>query len=80
MRFLFILFVFISISSSAQWKTYVIGAKGDTLNRVDLNGKKQGPWSVHVDELRGERGFEEEGYYDNDPENRYLEKIFTRRA
>ena len=66
MRFLFILSIFISINSSAQWKSYIIGARGDTLNRVDLKGKKQGPWSLHVDELRGERGYEEEGYYDND--------------
>jgi hypothetical protein len=49
-----------------QWKDYTIGAKGDTLNRVDMKGKKQGPWAIHVDELRGERGYEEEGYYEND--------------
>jgi hypothetical protein len=66
MRLIVLLFVFISINGFGQWKSYVIGVKGDTLNRVDMKGKKQGPWSVHVDELRGERGYEEEGYYDND--------------
>jgi len=66
MRLIVLLFLFISINGFGQWKDYKIGAKGDTLNRVDIKGKKQGPWSVHVDELRGERGYEEEGYYDND--------------
>lgn len=51
---------------SQKWKSFIIGVKGDTLNRVDMKGKKQGPWVVHVDELRGERGYEEEGYFIND--------------
>ena len=66
MRFIFILALFISCSASAQWKSFIISPRGDTLNRVDLAGKKQGPWSIHVDELRGERGYEEEGYFEND--------------
>ncbi|MEI2738439.1 MAG: hypothetical protein V9F01_06615 [Chitinophagaceae bacterium] len=66
MRLIVVLFLFISISGSAQWKSFTISVKGDTLNRVDMNGKKQGPWAIHVDELRGERGYEEEGYYEND--------------
>ena len=56
----------VSLNSFAQWKDYTISVKGDTLNRVDLKGKKQGPWSIHVDDLRGERGYEEEGYFEND--------------
>lgn len=66
MRFLIILFLLISVTSSAQWKSYTIGVRGDTLNRVDMKGKKQGPWVVRVEDLRGERGYEEEGYYEND--------------
>ena len=66
MRFLFCLLMLISVNSFAQWKDYVIGVRGDTLNRVDLKGKKQGPWSIHVDDLRGERGYEEEGFFEND--------------
>lgn len=66
MRFIVILFLLISTSGIGQWKNFVISPKGDTLNRVDMKGKKQGPWSVHVPELRGERGYEEEGYYEND--------------
>ena len=66
MRLIVALFLFISISGSGQWKSYILSAKGDTLNRVDIKGKKQGPWAIHVDDLRGERGYEEEGYFEND--------------
>ena len=66
MRFILLFFLLISISGFGQWKDYVIGVRGDTLNRVDMKGKKQGPWTIHVDELRGERGYEEEGYFLND--------------
>ena len=66
MRLLFGLVLFISIGANAQWKSYILNKNGDTLNRVDQNGRKQGPWSIHVDDLRGERGYEEEGYFEND--------------
>jgi hypothetical protein len=66
MRLILLLALFISSQASAQWKTFVIGPRGDTLNRVDLKGQKQGPWTIHVDDLRGERGYEEEGYFEND--------------
>ncbi|MFM7645492.1 MAG: hypothetical protein ACKO41_02145 [Sphingomonadales bacterium] len=54
------------VSLFAQWKDYLLTRKGDTLNRVDLTGKKQGPWVLSVPELRGERGYEEEGYFTDD--------------
>ncbi len=66
MRYLFILALLISVAGQAQWKSYVIGAKRDTLNRVDLKGMKQGPWVVKVAPLRGEDGYDEEGIYIND--------------
>ena len=66
MRYLFALLAFVSMSAQAQWKNYIIGTKGDTLNRVDMKGLKQGPWVIHVDDLRGERGYEEEGFFEND--------------
>lgn len=66
MRFIFCLVLLISLNSFGQWKDYIIGARGDTLNRVDMKGKKQGPWVIHVDDLRGEKGYEEEGYFEND--------------
>lgn len=66
MRYLFILSLLISINGFAQWKSYILGVKGDTLNRVDLNNKKQGPWVSKIESVRGERGYEEEGnYYNN---------------
>src|SRR5437764_5708705 len=66
MRYLIIIALFITTKGYSQWKDYIIGAKGDTLNRLDKNGLKQGRWVVHVDDLRGERGYEEEGVFIND--------------
>ena len=66
MRYLILPLLIISLSASAQLKSYIISVKGDTLNRVDAKGLKQGPWVIHVDELRGEPGFDEQGYYEND--------------
>lgn len=69
MRILLVLFslvVFSTIGYSQKWKSYIIGVKGDTLNRIDMKGLKQGPWVVRVAELRGERGYEEEGFFTND--------------
>jgi len=66
MRLIVALSLFISISGFGQWKDFKISVKGDTLNRVDMKGQKQGPWAIHVDDLRGERGYEEEGYFEND--------------
>lgn len=50
----------------SQWKSYIIGPKGDTLNCMDKQGQKQGRWVNHFDEVRGEPGYEEEGLYKND--------------
>jgi antitoxin component YwqK of YwqJK toxin-antitoxin module len=66
MRLIVVLLLFISMSGFGQWKDYVLSVKGDTLNRVDMKGQKQGPWTIHVASLRGERGYEEEGYFEND--------------
>lgn len=66
MRLLALLLLFISINGHGQWKSFIISVRGDTLNRVDLKGKKQGPWTVKVPDLRGERGYEEEGYFEDD--------------
>jgi hypothetical protein len=66
MRYLFIAALLISLNSQAQWKTYIIGKRHDTLNRVDLKGLKQGPWVDHVASLRGEDGYDEQGIYIDD--------------
>jgi hypothetical protein len=50
----------------AQCRTYMIGIKGDTLNCTDFQNRKQGKWTVHVENVRGEPGYEEEGIYKND--------------
>jgi antitoxin component YwqK of YwqJK toxin-antitoxin module len=67
MRFILVLLLLISMNGFGQkWKNYIISVKGDTLNRVDMEGKKQGPWVIHVEELRGEPGFDEQGYFTDD--------------
>jgi hypothetical protein len=47
----------------SQWKSYIISPKGDTLNVVDKQDRKQGRWVNHFDEVRGEPGYEEEGVF-----------------
>ncbi len=47
----------------AQYKTYKLNAAGDTINAIDKNDLKQGKWMIHVDEIRGEPGYEEEGIF-----------------
>ncbi len=66
MPYLLAIVLCLSLNAQAQWKSYIISLKGDTLNRTDLKGLKQGPWVIHVDDLRGERGYEEQGYFLND--------------
>ena len=66
MRLILVFLLLISLDSAAQWKTYILGVRGDTLNRVDMQGKKQGPWVIHVDEVRGELGYDEQGYFVDD--------------
>lgn len=65
MRSIWLFFLLISISGQAQWKKFIIGVNGDTLNRVDQRDLKQGPWVVRVESIRGEPGYEEEGVFKN---------------
>ena len=64
MRSILFVLLFFSVSSFAQWKDYKLTSKGDTLNRVDKLGRKWGPWKIHYDEVRGEPGYEEEGWFE----------------
>ncbi len=66
MRYILSLCLLISVQVYPQCKTFIIGVHGDTLNCVDMNGKKQGPWVNEVPALRGEKGYEEQGYYIDD--------------
>jgi hypothetical protein len=52
--------------TNAQNKSFKISVKGDTINRVDKKGLKQGKWVVRTEPLRGEEGFEDEGIYKDD--------------
>ena len=54
------------IKVNAQLKSYKISVKGDTINKIDKKGSKQGKFVLRKEELRGEPGFEEEGMYKND--------------
>jgi len=70
MRWTFFLFSLIILhicpgKGFAQWKDFTISPKGDTLNCVDQQDRRQGRWVNHFDELRGEPGYEEEGLYKN---------------
>lgn len=60
--FTIIQFLFL-MNGLAQYKTFKISAEGDTLNAVDKNDMKQGKWVLHVEPLRGEPGYEEEGLF-----------------
>jgi hypothetical protein len=55
-----------SINGMAQYKSYQLNADGDTLNAIDKNDMKQGKWVLHIDEVRGEPGYEEEGIFIKD--------------
>ena len=71
---IFIAIQFIFFGASAQYKTYKISPKGDTLNAIDNNSLKQGKWVIHVDPLRGEPGYEEEGIFLNNKKEGHWRK------
>ena len=58
--------IFFSIKSFGQCKTYRLSGQGDTLNCIDMKDKKQGKWVIHLDNVHGEPGFEEEGEFKDD--------------
>lgn len=66
MRLLIIPLLIFWMDGLAQCKTYKLSAKGDTLNCIDLNNLRQGRWIVRMPALRGEPGYEEEGFFKDD--------------
>lgn len=70
MRWISVLLLFFSLSGFAQeryqWKEYKLTPRGDTINRIDHLGRKQGPWVHRYETVRGEPGYEEEGWYEHD--------------
>jgi hypothetical protein len=63
MRWITFILLFFSVNAFSQWKDYKLNAGGDTLNRIDVIGRKQGPWVNRFETVRGEPGYEEEGWY-----------------
>jgi len=63
MKWLFISFLFISFAGTAQWKSYRLTSNNDTINCIDQNDLRQGRWSIKIESLRGEPGWQEEGIY-----------------
>jgi hypothetical protein len=61
----FVCFIFLQ-NATAQLKSYILSPKGDTLNKVDKKGWKQGRWVIRTEPLRGEDGFEDEGIFKDD--------------
>ena len=59
------LVIFLSVKGFSQPGSFIIGVKGDTLNKIDKKNMKQGKWVIRVDEVRGEPGYEEEGEFKN---------------
>jgi hypothetical protein len=53
-------------SGICQYKSFELNKAGDTINRVDKNGLKQGMWIINVPELRGEPGYTEVGPFKDD--------------
>lgn len=64
----------IATGAFAQYKTYEISIKGDTINAINKDGKQTGKWVVHVAELRGEPGYEEEGIFKDGQKEGYWRK------
>lgn len=65
LAFIIVVSQFFLMKANAQYKSYIMSVKGDTLNAVDKKGMKQGKWVIHFDPLRGEPGYEEEGEFVN---------------
>jgi hypothetical protein len=63
---LLLLLVSFSFQGMAQCKTFRISSKGDTLNCTDQDGSKRGKWIIHVDPIRGNPGYDEEGEFFED--------------
>ena len=55
-----------AMNVAAQYKSYKISPKGDTINIINAKGQKEGRWVNRIEELRGEPGYEEEGIYNKE--------------
>jgi hypothetical protein len=64
-RWLLFLCIAVSLPAVAQYKSFRISDRGDTLNIIDQEGRKQGKWLIHTEPLRGNPGYDEEGVFVN---------------
>jgi antitoxin component YwqK of YwqJK toxin-antitoxin module len=76
MKWLFFSFLFLSFAAKAQWKSYRITSKNDTINCIDKNDLRQGRWAIKIEGLRGEPGRDEEGVY-KDGKKEGIWRIYT---
>lgn len=51
------------LAGMAQYKSFSLNDKGDTINAILKDGNRHGKWVNQVPEIRGEPGYEEEGIY-----------------
>ena len=63
---LIILQLLFLMHGNAQYKSYKLTSEGDTINAITKAGLKHGKWVNHIDEIRSEPGYEEEGLYKKD--------------
>ncbi len=65
LKYGFVLMLLLAGNSFGQCKTFMIGVHGDTLNCTDNADIKQGKWVIQTPDLRGEKGLEEEGVFND---------------
>jgi len=66
MWLLFIMQFLFLMNGNAQYKSFKLTPEGDTINGINMAGQKQGKWINHIDPVRSEPGYEEEGEYVKD--------------
>ncbi|MFM7357031.1 MAG: hypothetical protein ACKO1T_00495 [Sediminibacterium sp.] len=59
------LFYFVA-GAQIEYKSFVKSSRGDSINKIDMSDRKQGKWVEKFPSLRGNPGYEEEGYYEGD--------------
>lgn len=64
-RIVFLIMLVAAVTVNAQYKSFLLLDNGDTLNRLDNNDMKQGRWKVHVNALRLDPAYDEEGMFVN---------------
>ncbi len=58
-----VIVLFINSYANAQWKSFKISDRGDTINRIDKKDLKQGKWVERFPAVRVTPGYDEEGIY-----------------